>query len=77
MADEISTLLEASDAPAVVGVNSLLALPSVVVGLVAGTGLGSKIIHTMAATLQTQVEYINRAPGTAARLVLVAEVVLA
>lgn len=36
----------------------------------AGTGLGSKIIQTMAATLKTQVEYINRAPGTAARLVL-------
>src|SRR5690349_9083436 len=36
----------------------------------AGTGLGSKIIRTMAATLQTQVEYINRMPGTAARLVL-------
>ena len=36
----------------------------------AGTGLGSKIIRTMAATLRTQVEYINRAPGTAARLVL-------
>jgi two-component sensor histidine kinase len=36
----------------------------------AGTGLGSKIIRTMATTLQTQVEYINRAPGTAARLVL-------
>jgi two-component sensor histidine kinase len=36
----------------------------------AGTGLGSKIIHTMAASLQTQVEYIDRAPGTAARLVL-------
>lgn len=36
----------------------------------AGTGLGSKIIRTMAATLQTQVEYINRAPGTVARLVL-------
>jgi two-component sensor histidine kinase len=36
----------------------------------AGTGLGSKIIRTMAATLQTQVEYINRSPGTAARLVL-------
>ena len=35
-----------------------------------GTGLGSKIIHTMASALQTQVEYINRAPGTAARLVL-------
>ena len=36
----------------------------------AGTGLGSKIIRTMAATLKTQVEYINRAPGTAARLLL-------
>ena len=36
----------------------------------AGTGLGSKIIHTMASALQTHVEYINRAPGTAARLVL-------
>jgi two-component sensor histidine kinase len=36
----------------------------------AGTGLGSKIIHTMASALQTQVEYIHRAPGTAARLVL-------
>jgi two-component sensor histidine kinase/CHASE3 domain sensor protein len=36
----------------------------------AGTGLGSKIIQTMASALQTQVEYINRGPGTAARLVL-------
>lgn len=36
----------------------------------AGTGLGSKIIQTMASALQTQVEYINRKPGTAARLVL-------
>jgi two-component sensor histidine kinase len=36
----------------------------------AGTGLGSKIVHTMAAALQTHVEYINRSPGTAARLVL-------
>jgi two-component sensor histidine kinase len=36
----------------------------------AGTGLGSKIIHTMASALQTRVEYINRAPGTVARLVL-------
>jgi two-component sensor histidine kinase len=35
----------------------------------AGTGLGSKIIHSMASALRTQVEYINRAPGTAARLV--------
>jgi len=36
----------------------------------AGTGLGSKIINTMASALKTQVEYINRAPGTAARMVL-------
>jgi len=35
-----------------------------------GTGLGSKIINTMAATLQTKVEYLDRAPGTSARLVL-------
>jgi two-component sensor histidine kinase len=33
-----------------------------------GTGLGSKIIAAMAASLKTKVEYINRAPGTAARL---------
>ncbi len=36
----------------------------------AGTGLGSKIIQTMASALKTQVEYINLRPGTAARLVL-------
>ena len=36
----------------------------------AGTGLGSKIIRTMASALQTQVEYFNRGPGTVARLVL-------
>jgi two-component sensor histidine kinase len=36
----------------------------------AGTGLGSRIIQTMASALQTQVEYIQRRPGTAARLVL-------
>ena len=35
-----------------------------------GTGLGSKIINSMASALKTHVEYINRAPGTAARLVL-------
>ena len=34
-----------------------------------GTGLGSKIITAMAAALKTNVEYVNRAPGTAARLV--------
>lgn len=34
-----------------------------------GTGLGSKIIAAMAAALKTNVEYINRAPGTSARLV--------
>jgi two-component sensor histidine kinase len=35
-----------------------------------GTGLGSKIIRTMAAALKTQVEYVDLSPGTAARLVL-------
>ncbi len=35
-----------------------------------GTGLGSKIVQVMASALQTQVEYINRRPGTSARLVL-------
>jgi two-component sensor histidine kinase len=34
-----------------------------------GTGLGSKIIAAMAAALKTKIEYVNRAPGTAARLV--------
>jgi two-component sensor histidine kinase len=34
-----------------------------------GTGLGSKIITAMAAALKTDVEYVNRTPGTAARLV--------
>ena len=34
-----------------------------------GTGLGSKIIAAMAAGLNTKVEFINRAPGTAARLI--------
>lgn len=34
-----------------------------------GTGLGSKIIAAMAAALKTNIEYINRKPGTAARLV--------
>lgn len=35
----------------------------------AGTGLGSKIIASMAAGLKTKVEYLDRAPGTVARLV--------
>lgn len=35
-----------------------------------GTGLGSRIVQTMASSLKTHVEYSNRAPGTAARLVL-------
>ncbi|MFT3723357.1 MAG: CHASE3 domain-containing protein [Hyphomonadaceae bacterium] len=34
-----------------------------------GTGLGSKIIAAMAAALKTKVEYVNRTPGTAARMV--------
>jgi two-component sensor histidine kinase len=33
-----------------------------------GTGLGSKIIAAMAGALKTKVEYVNRAPGTTARL---------
>lgn len=36
-----------------------------------GTGLGSKIVSTMASALRTRVEYIHRRPGTAARLVFV------
>ena len=38
-------------------------------GRTGGTGLGSKIIAAMAAALKTNVEYMNRTPGTAARLV--------
>lgn len=34
-----------------------------------GTGLGSKIVAAMAAALKTKVEYLDRTPGTAARLV--------
>jgi two-component sensor histidine kinase len=34
-----------------------------------GTGLGSKIIAAMAAGLKTKVEYTDRTPGTAARLI--------
>lgn len=34
-----------------------------------GTGLGSKIIAAMAASLKTRVEYIDRSPGTKARLI--------
>lgn len=34
-----------------------------------GTGLGSKIVASMAAGLDTKVEYLDRASGTAARLV--------
>jgi len=34
-----------------------------------GTGLGSKIVNAMAAALQTRVEYSDRGPGTAARMV--------
>ncbi|GAA3999916.1 sensor histidine kinase [Sphingomonas humi] len=33
-----------------------------------GTGLGSKIVAAMAAGLKTKVEYIDRTPGTAARM---------
>ena len=34
-----------------------------------GTGLGSMIIAAMASGMKTKVEYINRTPGTAARLI--------
>jgi two-component sensor histidine kinase/CHASE3 domain sensor protein len=34
-----------------------------------GTGLGSRIVAAMAAALKTNIEYINRTPGTAARMV--------
>lgn len=40
----------------------------------AGTGVGSKIINVMAATLRTQVEYLARQPGTLARLVFATEI---
>jgi two-component sensor histidine kinase len=38
-----------------------------------GTGVGTKVINVMAATLKTQVEYIRRQPGTLARLVFSTE----
>ena len=37
-------------------------------GAAQGTGLGSRIVTSMAATLGTEVQYIDRKPGTAARL---------
>jgi two-component sensor histidine kinase/CHASE3 domain sensor protein len=36
---------------------------------VKGTGLGTRIVNTMAATLHAHIEYLKRQPGTAARLV--------
>jgi two-component sensor histidine kinase len=35
-----------------------------------GTGLGSKLVTAMAASLGGTVEYLNRNPGTEARMVL-------
>mgnify|MGYP001262210766 CR=1 FL=1 len=37
-------------------------------GAVQGTGLGTKIISSMAATLRTEVQYLDRKPGTSATL---------
>lgn len=37
-------------------------------GAVQGTGLGTKIISSMAANLRTEVQYLDRKPGTAAKL---------
>jgi two-component sensor histidine kinase len=37
-------------------------------GVVLGTGLGSRIVTSMAANLGTQVQYLDRKPGTSARL---------
>jgi two-component sensor histidine kinase len=36
---------------------------------VKGTGLGSRIVNVMASALQAKIEYLERQPGTAARLV--------
>ncbi len=38
-------------------------------GSVKGTGLGSRIVSAMAATMGAEIEYLTRQPGTAARLV--------
>lgn len=37
-------------------------------GVVLGTGLGSRIVTSMAANLGTEVQYLDRKPGTSARL---------
>lgn len=37
-------------------------------GVVQGTGIGSRIVSAMAANLGTEVQYVDRKPGTAARL---------
>ena len=34
-----------------------------------GTGLGTRIVATMASSMQAEVDYLARQPGTAARLV--------
>ena len=36
----------------------------------AGTGLGTRLVNAMAAGIGAQVEYLDRSPGTTARLVI-------
>lgn len=38
-----------------------------------GSGLGTRIVNVMAATMRAQIEYLERHPGTAARLVFAAD----
>jgi two-component sensor histidine kinase len=38
-------------------------------GAVKGTGLGTRIVHAMAGTMKAEIEYLERQPGTTARLV--------
>jgi two-component sensor histidine kinase len=37
--------------------------------VIKGTGLGTRIVATMASSMQAEVDYLARQPGTAARLV--------
>jgi two-component sensor histidine kinase len=34
-----------------------------------GTGLGTRLVSGMAGTMRAEIDYVDRAPGTAARLV--------
>ena len=38
-------------------------------GSVKGTGLGTRIVNAMAATMKADIQYLGRQPGTAARLI--------